>query len=106
MPHPVTVNAQLDAASLPRPTEASQPALAAWFLSGTGGSSPASPLPAWTVAPPVGPRAPQLAMRSPLGPWQVNLPEVFLREGDLGRGPETSNSHLVSLLLDHSLARL
>lgn len=65
------------------------PRLNAWFPSGTGGSSPAPPLPAWTAAPPVGPRAPQLATQWPLGPRQVNLPKVVLREGDPARGPET-----------------
>lgn len=61
------------------------------FRQGQERSSPAPPLPAWTTTPPVGPRASQLATGWPLGPRQVNLPEAVLREGDPGRGPETSN---------------
>lgn len=46
-PHPVTVGARLDAASLPRPTERlagpPSPRLNAWFPSGTGGQLPGCP---------------------------------------------------------------
>lgn len=71
-----------------RPRRGSMPG----FRQGQEGSSPAPPLPARTTRPPAGPRASQLATRWPLEPWQVNLPEAVLREGDPGRGPETSNS--------------